>query len=56
MAALTEEKLKEILVAAGSQYASRNPGTWPQQAQLAADGKWDELKELQDNLAGGIDK
>lgn len=56
MAALTEEKLKEILVAAGSHYASRNPGTWPQQAQLAADGKWDELKELQDNLAGGIDK
>ena len=56
MAALTEEKLKEILVAAGSQYASRNPATWPQQAQLAADGKWDELKELQDNLAGGIDK
>lgn len=27
--------------------------TWPQQAQLAADGKWDELKELQDKLDGG---
>ncbi|GAK96011.1 LSU ribosomal protein L21p [Nonlabens tegetincola] len=30
--------------------------TWPQQAQLAADGKWDELKELQDRLDGGVAK
>ncbi|MEZ4779973.1 MAG: 50S ribosomal protein L21 [Flavobacteriaceae bacterium] len=30
--------------------------TWPQQAQLAADGKWDELKELQDKLDGGVAK
>ena len=29
------------------------PDTWPKQAKLAADGKWDELKELQDNLDGG---
>jgi len=29
------------------------PDTWPQQAQLAADGKWDELKVLQDKLDGG---
>ena len=27
--------------------------TWPQQAKLAADGKWDELKVLQDKLDGG---
>lgn len=32
------------------------PDTWPTQAQLAADGKWDELKELQDKLDGGIKK
>ena len=29
------------------------PDTWPQQAQLATDGKWDELKVLQDKLDGG---
>jgi hypothetical protein len=29
------------------------PTTWPQQAKLAADGKWDELKKLQDELKGG---
>ncbi|MAL60873.1 MAG: 50S ribosomal protein L21 [Flavobacteriaceae bacterium] len=35
---------------------SHVPDTWPQQAQLAADGKWDELKELQDKLDGGVAK
>ncbi|MEN1785450.1 MAG: 50S ribosomal protein L21 [Bacteroidota bacterium] len=27
--------------------------TWPQQAALAAEGKWDELKKWQDELDGG---
>jgi large subunit ribosomal protein L21 len=27
--------------------------TWPAQAQLAADGKWDELQKWQDELNGG---
>jgi len=27
--------------------------TWPEQAKLAADGKWDELKKWQDELDGG---
>lgn len=29
------------------------PDTWPQQAGLAAAGKWEELERLQDNLRGG---
>jgi predicted flap endonuclease-1-like 5' DNA nuclease len=29
------------------------PGTWPEQAQLAAEGKWEELEKLQDDLHGG---
>ncbi|MBT8394586.1 MAG: 50S ribosomal protein L21 [Bacteroidia bacterium] len=29
------------------------PDTWPEQGKLAADGKWDELKTLQDKLDGG---
>lgn len=32
---------------------SHTPDTWPQQAQMAADGKWDELKKWQDELNGG---
>ncbi len=29
------------------------PGTWPEQAKMAAEGKWDELKKWQDELNGG---
>lgn len=47
------EKIKELLAEASSRLAHLDPGTWPEQAQLAADGKWDELKELQDKLNGG---
>ena len=47
------EKLKEILEAAGPQFASHDPGTWPKQSELAAAGKWDELKTWQDELNGG---
>lgn len=46
-------RLKEILEAAGPRYKMHIPDTWPQQAQLAADGKWDELQVLQDKLDGG---
>ena len=46
-------KIKEILTAASSRLAHLEPGTWPQQAALAAAGKWDELKILQDKLDGG---
>ena len=47
------DRIKEILAEAGSRYAAHNPGTWPRQAQMAADGKWDELKVWQDELDGG---
>ena len=47
------DKLKEILENAGSRYRMHDPTTWPQQAELAAAGKMDELKVLQDNLKGG---
>lgn len=53
VAAATPEAIKEILTAAGSRYATHNPGTWPKQAELAAAGKFDELKAWQDELDGG---
>lgn len=49
----TVKKLKQILEEAGSKYSMHNPGTWPKQAKLAADGKWDELDALQQELNGG---
>ncbi len=48
------DKISEILVAAGGNAYNRfDPTTWPEQAKLAADGKWDELQKLQDELNGG---
>ena len=47
------DKIREILLAAGNRYKMHDPTTWPEQAGLAADGKWDELKEWQDKLDGG---
>jgi large subunit ribosomal protein L21 len=31
------------------------PNSWPKQAKMAAEGKWDELKEWQDSHKGGIE-
>ncbi|MCG1034879.1 50S ribosomal protein L21 [Polaribacter sargassicola] len=49
-------KLSEILTEASSRLSHIVTTTWPKQAGLAAEGKWDELKELQDRLDGGIEK
>jgi len=55
LASKSEENLKEILAGAGARYASKNPASWPKQAKMAADGKWDELKVWQDNTKGGVE-
>ena len=47
------EKMKAILDAAGSRFQIHNPATWADQAALARDGKWDELKKWQDALYKG---
>jgi NADH-quinone oxidoreductase subunit I len=45
--------IQQILTEAGSRYRLAKPQSWPKQAQLAAKGKWAELKTLQDSLKGG---
>jgi small subunit ribosomal protein S2 len=45
------ERLEAILDEAGIHTA--NPSTWPEQARLAAQGQWDDLKELQDKIKNG---
>ncbi|MCC6817177.1 MAG: 30S ribosomal protein S1 [Saprospiraceae bacterium] len=47
------DRIKIILENAGSRYKMHDPTTWPQQAALAAEGKMEELKVLQDSLKGG---
>jgi ribosomal protein S1/predicted flap endonuclease-1-like 5' DNA nuclease len=53
LALAKEEELRAILESAGSRYKMFDPTTWPEQAGLAAEGKWDELKALQGTLSGG---
>jgi predicted flap endonuclease-1-like 5' DNA nuclease len=52
LAAADGSRLKEIIAQAGLT-ALADPASWPEQAALAAAGKLDELKVLQDQLKGG---
>lgn len=50
------DKVKEILLRdGGERYRIHDPSTWGRQSELARDGKWDELKALQDELTAGRD-
>ena len=49
------EDIKELLEKSGGHFNAQDPTSWPEQSQLAADGKWDELKVLQDKLIAGRD-
>ena len=53
LANTASERIKEILVAAGSRFQMHDPGTWPKQSAMARDGKFDELKKWQDELNKG---
>jgi predicted flap endonuclease-1-like 5' DNA nuclease len=47
------DRLREILQEAGPRYKMMDPESWPEQAGLAANGNWDALQKLQDELDGG---
>jgi subtilisin-like proprotein convertase family protein len=47
------ETLESILDAAGGRFELADPGTWAEQASLAAEGRWAELDALQKELVGG---
>ncbi len=53
LAKMDRDAVKAILDTV-STLKSKEPKTWPQQAALAADGKWEELEKLQDELMGGV--
>lgn len=53
LAAAPVSRLEGILNAAGHDYQMHVPGTWPEQARLLAEGRWEEFKELTDRLTGG---
>ncbi len=45
--------LKTILESGGNTFNMHNPATWPKQAKLAAEAKWEDLELLQKHLKGG---
>lgn len=45
--------LRTMLNDAGQRFKAHDPGTWPQQAALLAQGAWDEFVALTDRLDGG---
>jgi len=50
LAKTKSEKISEIIADVRGNHVT---DTWPAQAKLAAEGKWDELKKWQDELDGG---
>jgi ribosomal protein L30 len=51
LAAADTDRLAEIVQQGNRRLA--DPSTWPEQAALAAAGKWDELRTLTEQLKGG---
>jgi len=49
----TSDRIREILAEGGNRYKMHDPTSWPKQAKMAADGKWDELQVWQDEHKGG---
>ncbi|WP_375237774.1 hypothetical protein [Aurantibacter sp.] len=47
------EKCQEVLNSGGNRYKIHKPASWPKQAGMAAQGKWQDLKDWQDQLDGG---
>lgn len=47
------DRLRAILEEGGGRFRMADPATWPEQAQLAAEGDWDALAAMQSELVGG---
>jgi small subunit ribosomal protein S2 len=52
LAEMPVDQLEQILSRANLR-GRADPGSWPEQARLAAEGNWDGLKQLQGTLKGG---
>jgi predicted flap endonuclease-1-like 5' DNA nuclease len=53
LANTSPELILEWLKQAGPQFQIHQPGSWPDQAALARDNRWEELEVLQEKLTGG---
>lgn len=53
IAGASADELHEAIKDEGPTFAAMDTSTWAEQAKLAAEGKWEELSALQDELKGG---
>ena len=53
LAECSVDKCQEVLSSGGKRFEIHKPGTWPDQAKMAASGQWQKLKDWQDKLDGG---
>jgi len=53
LASTDANELRSILTSAGPRFRLARPTTWPQQAQLAAEGDWEGLQALQAKMKHG---
>jgi len=54
LATMSQPALRAVLEKGGPRFRIANPGTWPEQAALAAANRWEDLRALQDELHGGV--
>lgn len=54
LADASPERIRGILDRGGPNFKIADPGTWPEQADLAARNRWAQLKTLQDELVAGV--
>lgn len=52
---LSVPEMSAILNKGGARFKLANPGSWAQQAKLAYENRWSELKTLQDELYAGVE-
>ena len=53
LASTSVDDIRGLLEAAGGAFTGHDPTTWPQQAAMAAEGRWEELQAWQIELNGG---
>ena len=56
LAATGVDPLRQMLTAGGPCFKFARPDSWVAQAQLPAAGDWAQLRKLQDQLVGGVER
>jgi predicted flap endonuclease-1-like 5' DNA nuclease len=55
VARMSVADMSAILDKGGARFKMANPGSWAEQARLAAENRWQALKKLQDDLYAGVE-